>query len=212
MSQGQSSGGGVSDSASEETVIRGAPETLLFDHQRSGRGHADIKAFMTDFRRAFQRLGQITMNTVILNAQTEIREAVAMAVEVLNRQDLVALPTETVYGLAGDALQPEAVTKIFETKDMPSFDPLIVHIENQSWLAKLTRVPKNPSPVLERLMDKNSPGRRQFCFQNPTWCPSWLRQDLPSGDSHAGPPGFQGGPQGLWKPFGGSQREPFRPR
>ena len=45
------------------------------------------------------------MKTVILNAQTEIREAVAMAVEVLNRQDLVALPTETVYGLAGDALQ-----------------------------------------------------------------------------------------------------------
>ena len=68
------------------------------------------------------------MKTVILNAQTEIREAVAMAVEVLNRQDLVALPTETVYGLAGDALQPEAVTKIFETKDRPSFDPLIVHI------------------------------------------------------------------------------------
>ena len=40
---------------------------------------------------------------------------------------LVAIPTETVYGLAGNALVPETIAKIFETKNRPSFDPLIVH-------------------------------------------------------------------------------------
>lgn len=45
--------------------------------------------------------------------------------------ELVAIPTETVYGLAANALSADAVTKIFETKDRPSFDPLIVH--TNSW-------------------------------------------------------------------------------
>jgi L-threonylcarbamoyladenylate synthase len=118
------------------------------------------------------------MNTVVLNAQMEIREAVARAVEVLNRQGLVALPTETVYGLAGDALQPEAVTKIFETKDRPSFDPLIVHIENHSWLAKLTRVPKNPSPVLERLMERYWPGPLTILFPKSDLVPELVTAGL----------------------------------
>ena len=41
--------------------------------------------------------------------------------------DLVAIPTETVYGLAANALNEEAVAKIFKAKNRPSFDPLIVH-------------------------------------------------------------------------------------
>ena len=49
------------------------------------------------------------------------------AVAALARGDLVGLPTETVYGLAGNALNPDAVSLIFETKNRPSFDPLILH-------------------------------------------------------------------------------------
>ncbi|MCH8553775.1 MAG: threonylcarbamoyl-AMP synthase [Schleiferiaceae bacterium] len=45
----------------------------------------------------------------------------------LNNQEVVAIPTETVYGLAGNALEDAAVIKIFEVKNRPSFDPLIVH-------------------------------------------------------------------------------------
>jgi L-threonylcarbamoyladenylate synthase len=41
---------------------------------------------------------------------------------------LVALPTETVYGLGADAFNPFAVARVFEAKARPSFDPLIVHI------------------------------------------------------------------------------------
>lgn len=50
---------------------------------------------------------------------------------------LVAFPTETVYGLGANALDPMAVAKIFELKERPSFDPLIVHIANLNQLERL---------------------------------------------------------------------------
>lgn len=50
----------------------------------------------------------------------------------LEQGELVAIPTETVYGLAGNALKDDVVVKIFQVKDRPSFDPLIVHIPDLS--------------------------------------------------------------------------------
>jgi L-threonylcarbamoyladenylate synthase len=99
-----------------------------------------------------------SMETAILDARTDLRKAVAAAVEILNRNELVALPTETVYGLAGDALQPEALAKIFEAKERPFFDPLIVHVENKKWLAQLTRPSEKESQVVEMLMERFWPG------------------------------------------------------
>ncbi len=59
------------------------------------------------------------------------------AAEIIRSGDLVAFPTETVYGLGANAFNPEAVAKIFETKERPSFDPLIVHICEISQLSPL---------------------------------------------------------------------------
>lgn len=70
--------------------------------------------------------------------KTKISSAAADAVELLRRGEVVALPTETVYGLAADALNVDAVLKIFEAKERPRFDPLIVHLPNESWLPRLT--------------------------------------------------------------------------
>ncbi|MCD8340181.1 MAG: threonylcarbamoyl-AMP synthase [Burkholderiales bacterium] len=53
------------------------------------------------------------------------------AVEILQEGGLVAIPTETVYGLAADADNPEAVAKIYAAKKRPSTHPLIVHVANQ---------------------------------------------------------------------------------
>jgi L-threonylcarbamoyladenylate synthase len=55
-------------------------------------------------------------------------ENVRRAAELLARGELVAMPTETVYGLAGDAFDAAAVARIFATKKRPTFDPLIVHV------------------------------------------------------------------------------------
>jgi L-threonylcarbamoyladenylate synthase len=55
-------------------------------------------------------------------------ENVAIAAQAIRQGEVVGIPTETVYGLAGAALQPEALTRIFDTKERPTFDPLIVHV------------------------------------------------------------------------------------
>ncbi len=58
----------------------------------------------------------------------------------LRRGELVAVPTETVYGLAGDALDPRTAAKIFRAKRRPANDPLIVHIHARRQLAELAEV------------------------------------------------------------------------
>ena len=61
------------------------------------------------------------------------------AAQIIRNGGLVAFPTETVYGLGANALNPIAVAKIFELKERPSFDPLIVHIASVDDLSTLTQ-------------------------------------------------------------------------
>ena len=61
-------------------------------------------------------------------------ESVALAAKLLQQGELVALPTETVYGIAADARNGEAVKKIFEAKGRPQDNPLIVHIYGMDML------------------------------------------------------------------------------
>ena len=55
-------------------------------------------------------------------------EAIAEAARLILAGEPDAVPTETVYGLAADATNPEAVARIYEAKGRPSFNPLIVHV------------------------------------------------------------------------------------
>jgi L-threonylcarbamoyladenylate synthase len=80
------------------------------------------------------------------------------AVELLRKGELVALPTETVYGLAADALDSIAVAKIFEAKERPRFDPLIVHLPNREWLEGIVDVPAVDRQLIGELADKFWPG------------------------------------------------------
>lgn len=82
----------------------------------------------------------------------------AAAVELLRRGEVVALPTETVYGLAADALNPIAVAKIFEAKERPRFDPIIVHVPNRYWLEKIVDVPTQDRQLTLKLLDEFWPG------------------------------------------------------
>ena len=81
------------------------------------------------------------------------RQAVARAVDLLRAGEVVALPTETVYGLAADALSAEAVVKIFETKKRPHFDPLIVHLPELDWLERVAVIDEKERP-LDRAIDR----------------------------------------------------------
>jgi len=80
------------------------------------------------------------------------------AVELLRKGNVVALPTETVYGLAANALNPIAVAKIFEAKERPRFDPLIVHLPNRGWLEKIAELPASERQLILKLADRFWPG------------------------------------------------------
>jgi L-threonylcarbamoyladenylate synthase len=73
------------------------------------------------------------------------------AAEILKKNGIVAIPTETVYGLAGNAISETAVAKIFAAKERPFFDPLIVHIANFDELENLAaEIPENAKLLAEK--------------------------------------------------------------
>ncbi|MEQ9503055.1 MAG: L-threonylcarbamoyladenylate synthase [Deltaproteobacteria bacterium] len=82
-------------------------------------------------------------------------DAIHTAAEALRRGELVAFPTETVYGLGAHALDVDAVTKIFEAKGRPRFDPLIVHVPSVDAARALFAA---PPAALDRLAEEFWPG------------------------------------------------------
>lgn len=87
---------------------------------------------------------------------------IAAAGETIKRGGLVAFPTETVYGLGGDAFNAESSGKIYAAKGRPSDNPLIVHISN---IKDLDRVAKNISPMAEKLAERFWPGPLTMIFE-----------------------------------------------
>lgn len=91
--------------------------------------------------------------------QTITGKDLSRAAELLQNGELVAIPTETVYGLAANALNPAAVLKIFETKGRPTFNPLIVHVHSAADFSKYaSEVPE----LVKTLAEKFSPGPITF--------------------------------------------------
>ena len=85
----------------------------------------------------------------------ETGKDIARARKLLDAGKLVAIPTETVYGLAGNAYDPTAVTEIFSVKNRPSFDPLIVHTGS---IDRITEFAGDIPPVLRKLAEAFWPG------------------------------------------------------
>lgn len=99
------------------------------------------------------------MTTEILSAagSRERKSAIERAVELLRAGEAVALPSETVYGLAADALEADAVAKIFEAKDRPKFDPLIIHLPTRELLGKITQADE-ANELVDQLIERFWPG------------------------------------------------------
>ena len=89
-------------------------------------------------------------------------EALARAGALIRSGEPVAFPTETVYGLGADALNAEAVKRIFEAKGRPGDNPLIVHISALWQLRPL--IAAQPSPMAKALMDACWPGPMTLIF------------------------------------------------
>ena len=90
---------------------------------------------------------------MILDGQ--LPSSIAAAAQALQRGELLGLPTETVYGLAADAGNDQAVAKIFEAKGRPANHPLIVHVASAQ---EVTRFASSIPDFAQRLMDAFWPG------------------------------------------------------
>jgi len=84
------------------------------------------------------------METQVLSTE----RGIDIAIDLLKNEEVVALPTETVYGLSGNAFSQKAVASIFEAKKRPLTDPLIVHLLDISWLDRVVTLP----PMLQEVV------------------------------------------------------------
>ena len=89
-------------------------------------------------------------------------EKIRVAADFIKKGGLVAFPTETVYGLGADALNPKAVLALFEAKKRPLDNPPIVHVGNPK---DIYRLAKKVSPKAERLMEDFWPGPLTLIFK-----------------------------------------------
>ena len=86
-----------------------------------------------------------------MSNQTRIGDSILEASHLLKNGELVAIPTETVYGLAANGLNSEACTEIFKVKNRPFFDPLILHIGNKDDLnALVNEIPEHYIPLINK--------------------------------------------------------------
>ncbi len=103
--------------------------------------------------------------------------SIERAVVLLKGGDVVAFPTETVYGLGADALNPYAVAKIFEAKNRPHFDPLIVHISRKEWTYDYTE--EVPQDAI-RLINMFWPGPLTLILRKKPSIPDIVTAGLPT--------------------------------
>ncbi len=99
------------------------------------------------------------------------------AARFLREGGVVAMPTETVYGLAANAFDERAVAKIFEAKQRPTFDPLIVHIDERSRLSEIAAtIPEEYQPLMERFW----PGPLTLIFEKTARVSDLVTSGLPT--------------------------------
>lgn len=107
----------------------------------------------------------------------QISTDIDQAKQLLEAGEIVAIPTETVYGLAANALNRDSVVKIFEAKNRPSFDPLIVHVASKE--AALELVESVPAKA-EKLMDAFWPGPLTLVLPKKDVIPDLCTSGLPT--------------------------------
>lgn len=110
-------------------------------------------------------------------ANCPISTDVSHAAEILRDGGLVAFGTETVYGLGANALDEHSVARIFEAKNRPHFDPLIVHIADVKWLDRLA---EQLTPAANALADAFWPGPLTMVLPKKDIVPDLVTSGLPS--------------------------------
>ncbi len=122
----------------------------------------------------------MTGTRIIHAADDDMQDALREACALLQQGDIVALPTETVYGLAADAFNPTAVAKVFAAKERPSFDPLIVHIAARGDLKTVAKVPDEIAEIVDKLTHAFWPGPLTLILPRQPDVPDIVTSGLPT--------------------------------
>ncbi len=110
----------------------------------------------------------------------DCRKVYKEAAAVLEEGGLVAIPTETVYGLGADALNTEAVADVFSVKERPSFDPLICHFPNGKAIKDYTDVPEELQALVDKLAKEFWPGPMTLVLPRKPIIPDIVTSGLPT--------------------------------
>jgi L-threonylcarbamoyladenylate synthase len=120
---------------------------------------------------------QFKLRLYLCGAKLQILKALDRASEIIKTGGLVAFPTETVYGLGANALDAFAVAKIFEAKERPSFDPLIVHISD---LGQLKEIADASDVRIQELVQRLWPGPLTLILPKKDTVPDLVTSGLPT--------------------------------
>lgn len=104
-----------------------------------------------------------------------ISKDIELAVKLLNEGEVIGIPTETVYGLAGNALNSDAVAGIFEVKNRPTFDPLIIHTHS---IGQFTNYVEIKDERVYTLAEKFMPGPLTLLLPKKTVIPDLVTSGL----------------------------------
>ncbi len=110
----------------------------------------------------------------------DCRKLYREAADILSAGGLVALPTETVYGLGADAFNTEAVAEVFAVKERPSFDPLICHLPSAKEIDTIADIPAELRPLVNTLAKNFWPGPMTLVLPRKTCVPDIVTSGLPT--------------------------------
>lgn len=121
------------------------------------------------------------METEIIYAEDDYsNEAINRAVALLEDGEIVALPTETVYGLGANALDADAVAKVFAAKERPSFDPLIIHLGSREQIHEVCDLSPELDKVVQQLMQEFWPGALTMVLPKKDVIPDIVTSGMPT--------------------------------
>lgn len=122
-------------------------------------------------------VSEVFMNPLIIPIKNLVDESIKILSNAIKNGDLCVIPTDTVYGLAGDGLNENAIKKIYEAKGRPSDNPLILHVSSMDMAKNITRnIPDNAY----KLMDAFWPGALTLVLPKASHVPNLVTGGLDS--------------------------------
>lgn len=108
---------------------------------------------------------------------TEIGTDILLAKQFLDKEEIVAIPTETVYGLAASAFSEKAINSVYTAKKRPSTNPLIIHVANKDWIYELAKEINEKAALL---IEKFMPGPLTLLLPKKKLVPDIVTSGMPN--------------------------------